>query len=78
MGSDSPFSKGGEMFLGHRKVNLKLLTGWVKGKILLINVNYLLSFKGVYHVEFNKVQRKGVSCYQVWGRGVALILFFSL
>lgn len=42
MGSDSPFSKGGEMFLGHRKVNLKLLTGWVKGKILLINVNYLL------------------------------------
>lgn len=36
------FSAKMKMFQGHIKVNLKLLTGWVKGKVLLRNAYYLL------------------------------------
>lgn len=43
-------------------LNLKLLTGWVKGKLLL-RMHYLFYFKGIYHFVFNRIQSKRIYCY---------------
>lgn len=87
MGSDSLFSKGGEMFLGQRRVNFKLLKGWVKGKLLLRNVIYLLYSKVFTILNLTKYKEKeylvirGFGWWFVVCFGVgffALILLLSL